>query len=81
MQGPDRTMSGIPDNPDDPTVLRAALAQAGLTIAAFRWRLRAAGFPFREPIDTERTIARIDALVYPEETARAKSKKSAPCQG
>lgn len=62
--------------PSDPTpeTLRLALAEAALVIASFRWRLRAAGYPFREPSNVDATIARIDALVHPEEMQRAKTK-------
>lgn len=52
--------------------LQMALAEAGLVIAAFRWRLRAAGYPFREPPNVSETIARIDALVHPDECKPAK---------
>jgi hypothetical protein len=72
---------------DDPAIdrtladMRETLALASLVISSFRWRLRSAGFPFREPVDVDRTLARIDALVYPEETSeRAPRKNRAQCK-
>lgn len=46
---------------------RIALARAAMTIASFRWKLRAAGYPFREPPGVDRALDSIDAVLYPEE--------------
>jgi hypothetical protein len=48
-----------------------ALAEAALVVASFRWRLRAAAYPFREPPGVDGLIARIDAILHPEEIKRA----------
>lgn len=47
------------------------LAEAALVVASFRWRLRSAGYPFREPPGIDGLIARIDAILHPEEIKRA----------
>jgi hypothetical protein len=56
-----------------PELARAheALAEAALVVASFRWRLRSAGYPFREPPAVDGLIARIDSILYPEEAKRA----------
>lgn len=53
--------------PPAPTLaeLEEALAAAALVIAGFRWRLRDAGYPFREPPAVDATIAKIDACLMP----------------
>jgi hypothetical protein len=56
--------------------LRAALAEAGLAIASFRWRLREAGYPFAEPPNLNATITQIDAALFPE-AAKPETKKQA----
>ena len=48
-----------------------ALAEAALVVASFRWSLRAEGYPFREPPGVDGLIARIDAILHPEEAKRA----------
>jgi hypothetical protein len=41
---------------------RAALIEASVALSSFRWRLNAAGFPFREPPDLARLMERIQTL-------------------
>ena len=53
-------------DPADLAEARALLAAASITISSFRWKLRDAGYPFREPPDIDRLIARIDRLMFPE---------------
>lgn len=73
-------MTTEPATEPTPAELRDALATASLVISSFRWRLRDAGFPFREPPNVDRTLARIDALVYPDEIKkRASQQSSALC--
>jgi hypothetical protein len=50
---------------------RTALARAAITIASFRWKLRAAAYPFREPPGVDLALDSIDAVLYPEERRRA----------
>ena len=58
---------------------RAALAQASITISSFRWKLRDAGFPFREPPDVDALIARIDKILFPElQTRTARRRVTIP---
>ena len=53
-----------------PAAARDALALAARTVGAFRWRRRAAGYPFREPPQVDALITQIDALLHPEELRR-----------
>lgn len=55
-----------------PELARAheTLAEAALVVASFRWRLRSAGYPFREPPAVDGLIARIDSILYPDEARR-----------
>lgn len=57
--------------PPEVAQARTALARAAITIASFRWKLRAAGYPFREPPGVDVALASIDAVLYPEEARRA----------
>lgn len=59
------------DTPPEVAQARTALARAAITIASFRWKLRAAGYPFREPPGVDVALASIDAVLYPEEARRA----------
>lgn len=63
-----------PGRPDVPEDVRLALAHAALLIARFRWRLGEAGYPFKEPPDTQAVLTRIDAVLFPEEIAKVKVK-------
>jgi len=53
--------------PVDPIAhaMRELLMESALCIASFRWKLRAAGYPFKEPPNVQRIIAEIDNLVFP----------------
>lgn len=57
--------------PPEVAQARTALARAAITIASFRWKLRAAGYPFREPPGVDTALASIDAVLYPDEARRA----------
>lgn len=57
--------------PPEVAKARTALARAAITIASFRWKLRAAGYPFREPPGVDMALDSIDAVLYPEERRRA----------
>jgi hypothetical protein len=59
-----------PELPPELARAHEALAEAALVVASFRWRLRAAGYPFREPPGIDGLIARIDAILYPDEARR-----------
>ena len=71
-----RATNAILNPPDEPTgaelpsSTRDTLALAALTVGAFRWRLRAAGYPFREPPGVDSLSTQIDALLHPEELRR-----------
>ena len=58
-------MPTIPTSPPPREELEATLAEAALVIASFRWRLREAGYPFREPSAVDATITRIDNCLLP----------------
>lgn len=45
---------------------RALLCRASLAISSFRWRLKDAGCPFREPPALDVLIRDIDRQVFPE---------------
>ena len=45
---------------------RAALAHASVIISSFRWKLRDAAYPFREPPEGDAVLARIDRILFPE---------------
>lgn len=53
-----------------PPEVRSTLALAALTVGSFRWRLRDAGYPFREPPNCDALIGQIDALLHPDELRR-----------
>ena len=53
--------------PIDPATVRRLLATASITISSFRWKLRDAGHPFREPPGIDALIRDIDAVMYPME--------------
>lgn len=53
------------------------LMDCALIISSFRWKLREAGYPFPEPPNTQRTIARIDAVCFPDEKRRKPAKTAA----
>lgn len=59
-----------PELPPELGRAHEALAEAALVVASFRWRLRSAGFPFREPPNVDGLIARIDAILHPDELKR-----------
>jgi len=54
------------ETPEVPAEWRNALAEAALTISAFRWRLSSAGYPFREPPAVDKLISTIDGLLFPD---------------
>lgn len=69
-----RALQTNPDTADIPPEVaqtRTALARAAMTIASFRWKLRAAGYPFREPPGVDMALDSIDAVLYPEERRKA----------
>ena len=45
---------------------RATLAHASVIISSFRWKLRDAAYPFREPPEVDALLARIDRILFPE---------------
>ena len=59
--------------PDDSATFAAAegdphkmlLMRAAMVIAEFRSKLRSAGYPFREPVNTVAIVEDIDRTVYP----------------
>ena len=58
---------------------RAALAHASVIIASYRWKLRDAGYPFREPPEVDALIARIDRILFPElQTRTARRRVTIP---
>lgn len=59
-----------PELPPELARAHETLAEAALAVASFRWRLRSSGYPFREPPGIDGLIARIDAILYPEELRR-----------
>lgn len=62
-----QTTDQAPQTPAEvPAEWRDALAGSALLISAFRWRLRQAGYPFREPAAVDQQIAKIDALLFPD---------------
>jgi len=58
----------MPDQAPDPANI--LLMECSLLISSFRWKLREAGYPFREPPNVDRTLARIDATCTPEPDLR-----------
>ncbi len=56
----------MPSDHADLVEARAALASAAVIISSYRWKLRDAGYPFREPPGIDTLIARIDAILFPE---------------
>lgn len=67
-----QTNDQAPQTPAEiPAEWRDALAGSALLISAFRWRLRQAGYPFREPAAVDAQIAKIDALLFPDPPANA----------
>jgi hypothetical protein len=60
-----------PELPPELARAHEVLAEAALVVASFRWRLRASGYPFREPPAVDGLIARIDAILHPDELKRA----------
>lgn len=58
-------MATIPDPLDRST--HETLCQASLIISSFRWKLRKAGFPFKEPPGVDAIIRDIDALCFPDD--------------
>ena len=65
-----KPIASEPLTPEEREV-RNVLAAAGIAIGAWRWRLAAAGYPFREPPGLDHLIGRIDAVLYPEESKRS----------
>lgn len=57
---------------------RAALAHASVIISSYRWKVRDAGYPFREPPEVDSVLARIDRLLFPELQTRVTRKRSGP---
>jgi hypothetical protein len=57
---------------------RAALAHASVIISSFRWKLRDAGYPFREPPEVDALLARIDRILFPELQTRVTRKREGP---
>jgi len=68
----------MPDhaNPPPPDVeaYQSVLLKCANIIGAFRWRLNAAGYPFREPPGIPETIAEIDRLCFPQEATKGKKR-------
>lgn len=57
---------------------RAALAHASVLLSSFRWKLRDAGYPFREPPEVDALLARIDRILFPELQTRVTRKRESP---
>lgn len=71
-----QTDSTAPEiNPDE---ARAALAHASVIISSFRWKVRDAGYPFREPPEVDAILARIDRILFPELQTRATRRRAGP---
>jgi hypothetical protein len=52
-------------DPIDPELARRLLATASITISSWRWKLRDAGYPFREPPGIDKLIEEIDCGSVP----------------
>lgn len=61
---PPPSVDGDPSGLDP--AIRNLLAHAGLTLVRWRWSLAKAGYPFREPVETQSLLTQIDAVLFPE---------------
>jgi len=57
---------------------RAALAHASVIISSYRWKVRDAGYPFREPPDVDALLARIDRILFPDLQTRTTRRRAGP---
>lgn len=72
------TQSTAPLEVFDADEARAALAHASVLLSSFRWKLRDAGYPFREPPEVDALVARIDRILFPELQTRVTRKRERP---